>query len=103
MNTSNYYKKAFDLHMKLGTLVASLNEVRKIISPSPKAGETFLDLNDTILKDKQLELLKNAWIILAPINRIEFGSDIKELVELLGETENCPVGLESEIHGFNFS
>lgn len=89
MNASDYYEKVSDLQNRLKTLIASLSEAQKIISPSAKDRETFPGLIDATPKDKQLKLLQNAWIVLEPIDSGGgFASDIEELVALLEEVGN---------------
>ena len=82
------------------SIIRALSGAQKIISPSSKDGETFPGLISTTPKDKQLKLLKNAWIVLKPINESGgFGSDIEDLIALLEEVGNCPDKTEPAFQG----
>jgi len=101
MSASDYYENVFELQDRLSKLIKTLTEAQKIISPSRKDPETFPGLIDRTPKDKQLELLRNAWIVLEPIDDMPgFGSDIDELIESLDDVENCPIKLEPAFQGF---
>lgn len=101
MNESTYYEKVFELQDKLDFLIKSLNEAQKIINPSLRDSETFPGLIDSTPKSKQLELLRNAWIVLEPVDEgVGFGSDIEELIELHGDIGSCPIESEPEFQGY---
>lgn len=100
MSSSDYYERVSAFQNRLSTLLRSLSEAQKIISPSPKDRETFPGLIDATPKDKQLELLQNAWIVLEPIDTVGgFGSDIEDLMALFQEVGNCPVEPEPAFQG----
>jgi len=100
MSESDYYEKVNDLQNKLSTLIRALQEAQKVISPSFKDKATFPGLINRTPKSKQLELLRNAWIVLKPIDEsLGFGSDIDELFLLLEDLGNCPVVPEPEFQG----
>lgn len=101
MSESTYYEKVFELQDKLGSLIKSLNEAQKIISPSRQDPETFPGLIDSTPKAKQLELLRNAWIVLEPLDQeLGFGSNMDELMALHEDQWNCPFKSEPVFQGF---
>jgi len=101
MSESDYYEKVSDFQNRLSALIRALSEAQKVISPSLKDGDTFPGLIDRTSKSKQLELLRNAWIVLKPIDDSGLlASDIEELIELLDEVGNCPIKCEPAFQGF---
>lgn len=98
---SDYYENVSDFQNRLDTLIKHLTEAQKMISPSKKDRGTFPGLIDGTPKAKQLELLRNTWIVLKPIDESgEFGSAIDELIAALEDVGNCPVESEPEFQGF---
>lgn len=101
MNESTYYEKVFELQVKLDYLIKSLNEAQKIMSPSRQDPETYPGLIESTSKAKQLELLRNLWIVLEPIDQeLGFGSDMDELMALHEDLGNCPFKSEPVFQGF---
>jgi len=101
MSESDYYEKVSMFEDRLDALIKRLIEAQKIIRPSWKNPDTFPGLIDRTPKSKQLELLRNAWIVLEPIDDMPgFGSDFDELFELLDDVGNCPIKLEPAFQGF---
>ena len=101
MSQSDYYEKVSDLQNRLSGLIRALNEAQKLMRTSSKDRTTFPGLIDGTPKAKQLELLRNVWIVLEPIDGSgEFGSEIDEIIELLDDVDNCPIKPEPIFQGF---
>lgn len=101
MNAPEYYEKVSELQNRLSGLIRALTEAQKVISPSMMHRGAFPGLIDGTPKSKQLELLRNAWIVLRPLDDSgQFASDIDELIELLNEVGNCPIKTEPAFQGY---